>query len=51
MLKSANIDYKEINILLKLIKFIFNFLHFIKIGIDTGKLIQNNIIIVNIFGN
>jgi hypothetical protein len=51
MFKFININYKKIDVLLKFIKFIFSFLNFIKIRIDTGKLVQNNIIIVNIFGN
>jgi hypothetical protein len=50
-LRCGNINYKEINILLKLIKFIFNFPNFIKVGIDIGKLVQNNIIIINILDN
>jgi hypothetical protein len=49
--KSTNVDYKGIGALLKLVKFILSLLNFVKIGINIGKLIQDNIIIINIFGN
>jgi hypothetical protein len=51
MFKLINVDYEEIGVLLKFMKFVFSFLNFIKIGINMGELIQDNIIIINILGS
>jgi hypothetical protein len=49
--KPTNVSCEGIGVLLKFVKLVFSFLNLIKVGIDAGELVQNNIIVVNILGN